>query len=79
MNWVIKSISIPVEQAEFVKKNKIKLSMICQVKIKELMDYESGAILDSNASLRAKVERLTEHIQRLVEENNVLEQKIAIK
>lgn len=79
MNWVIKSISMPVEMAEFVKKHNVKLSQICQIKIKELMDYESGEILETNASLMAKIGRLSDTIQRLQEENNVLEEKIRAK
>jgi hypothetical protein len=49
---------------------------VCQIKIKELMDYESGEILETNASLMAKIGRLSDTIQKLQEENNVLESKI---
>lgn len=77
MNWVIKSVSLPLEQAEFVEKHKIKLSRATQEKIKELMDIESGAILESNAALQAKIERLSDTIQRQREEMNVLEEQIA--
>lgn len=67
---------MPDEMAEFVRKHNVKVSSITQLAIKELMDYESGAILESNASLMAKIARLQDTIQKQAEElENVRIQK----
>ena len=66
MTLAIISCSLPTEQLQFCKNNGFSPSFLLQSAIIEKMAINSGEILDSNASLVAKVSRLTSHIDKMM-------------
>jgi len=60
----IVSVSIPIEMREFCYSHALSPSHILRAAIEEKMKYESGELLDSNASLIAKIGRLSSIIQQ---------------
>ena len=63
MARVILSCSITKEQDDFLAKSGLSASKLLQRAIDEENKLNSGEILESNASLNAKVERLAATIQ----------------
>lgn len=61
------SCSLPSEQLQFCKNKSLSPSFLLQSAIIEKMALDSGEILESNASLVAKINRLTEHISKMME------------
>jgi hypothetical protein len=67
MSLAIISCSLPSEQLHFCKNTGLSPSFLLQSAILEKMQLNSGEILDSNASLQAKINRLSEHIAKMME------------
>jgi hypothetical protein len=59
---IIRTVSLTKEHDEMIKKYNLKVSHILRKALDELDAYYSGELLDTNASLRAKVERLMSHL-----------------
>jgi hypothetical protein len=57
-------VSLSAEDKAFCNQNGLSPSRLLQEAISEKRKYLSGEILDSNSSLVAKVERLTDHINK---------------
>lgn len=61
---IIKSVSLSEEHAAMVKKDGVSLSAVLRTALEQLHLYKTGQLLDSNASLMAKVQRLTENVEK---------------
>jgi len=64
---VILVMSLPQDLANYVKKASLSPSFMLRQAITEQQKLDSGEILESNASLMAKIQRLTEHISKMME------------
>lgn len=60
-------VSVPITHREFCEQNGLSPSRLLQNAIEEKMKYQSGEILDSNASLVAKISRISDNMQKYVD------------
>lgn len=68
--------TVTAEQKLFVKSHGLKFSNILDEAINDKMKYASGEIMETNASLMAKIERLMSHISEytdFINNNNLMD------
>lgn len=61
------SVSMPTDMAIFIKKEGISPSFVLQEAIRNIEAVKNGQLLDSNASLQAKVTRLGDTIEKMAQ------------
>lgn len=60
---IIRSVSLTKEHADMVDRDKVSLSAVLRTALEQLHLYKTGELLDTTASLQAKVERLGIYIK----------------
>lgn len=64
---IIKSVSLSEDHAEMIKREKLSLSAVLRTALEQVSLEKSGQLLESNAHLIAKIERLMNNIQKFSE------------
>jgi hypothetical protein len=79
---IIKSVSITKEHDEMIKRDGISLSAVLRTALDQFHLYKTGELLETTSSMSAKIQRLTDNIERFAKfindkglYNEFLEQK----
>lgn len=64
---IIKSVSLTKEHADMVERDGVSLSAVLRTALEQLHLYKTGELLETTASLNAKIERLASDKQKMID------------
>ena len=64
---IIKTVSLSEDHALMVKREGVSLSAVLRTALEQLLQVKNGEILESNAHLQAKIQRLLDNQQKLLD------------